>query len=301
MPEVLVAGRVNIDLFAQPIRTPISRSNTYERALGGFAANVGTAAARLGLDVGVISRVGNDGHGTFSREFLAHEGVDISQISTDPYWPTPLAFLESWPPDQFPIIYYRKPTASDLQLSHAHIDWAAVGSAKAVCVSGMAFLEDPSAETTLEILTKCTGLRVLDLDYRESVWPSADDYSQRMHHAAAHADIILGNLQELSASRLSGWRNGILVEKRGDEGAVLYDDGTATPIPALRVDVVNGLGSGDAFCAALLWGLLRGRSTREAARAASAAGAIVASRQTCSTAMPTEAEIVETLAEWNDR
>lgn len=301
MPELLVAGRVNIDLFAQPIRTPISRSSSYERALGGFAANVATAAARLGLDVGVISRVGDDGHGAFAREFLASENVDTSQISTDPYWPTPLAFLESWPPDRFPIIYYRKPTASDLQLSRMHVDWEAVSSAKAVCVSGMAFLENPSAETTLEILKKCTGLKVLDLDYRQSVWSSPDEYSQRMHAAAAHADIVLGNLDELSASRMNGWRNGILIEKRGDQGAVLYSNGAETRIPALRVNVVNGLGSGDAFCAALVWGLLRGRSARESARAASAAGAIVASRQTCSTAMPTEAEIVEALADWDER
>ena len=66
--------------------------------------------------------------------------------------------------------------------------------------------------------------------------------------------------------------------------------------PGLPVEVVNGLGAGDAFVASLLHGLLRGLPVAEACRRGNAAGAIVATRLACSEAMPTEAEVDELLA-----
>jgi 5-dehydro-2-deoxygluconokinase len=67
-------------------------------------------------------------------------------------------------------------------------------------------------------------------------------------------------------------------------------------IPGLPVEVVNGLGAGDSFCASLLDSLLRGLPLEEACRRGNAAGAIVASRLACSAAMPTRAEVDELLA-----
>lgn len=296
--DVLIAGRLNIDLFAQPVRTPLSQAHSFERALGGFAGNVATATARLGLSTGVISRVGNDGHGEFARHFLTAEGIDVSQISTDPYWPTPLAFLESWPPDRFPITYYRKPTATDLQLRSVDIDWSVVEAARALCVSGTAFVEGPSADTTLALLRRTTGLRVLDLDYRASLWDELERYRAAMAEAASLADIVLGNEEELIASGLLAWRNGVLVEKRGAVGVILHSVDGSHPIPPHAVDVVNGLGSGDAFCGALVWGMLTGMSTIDAAGAAGVAGAIVAAKEACSTSMPTRDELTATVERW---
>ena len=91
--DVLIAGRLNIDLFAQPVRTPLSQAHSFERALGGFAGNVATATARLGLSTGVISRVGNDGHGEFARHFLTAEGHRRFSDPTDSDWPILSPFL----------------------------------------------------------------------------------------------------------------------------------------------------------------------------------------------------------------
>jgi 5-dehydro-2-deoxygluconokinase len=71
----------------------------------------------------------------------------------------------------------------------------------------------------------------------------------------------------------------------------VIEDGEATDIPVHPVEVVNGLGAGDAFAAALGQGLLRGLDLVAAARRGSVAGAIVASRLACSEAMPTLAEL----------
>ena len=60
-----------------------------------------------------------------------------------------------------------------------------------------------------------------------------------------------------------------------------------------EVDVVNGLGAGDSFGGSLIHGLLHGWPLEKTLRYANAAGAIVASRLECSTAMPTAAEVAE--------
>jgi 5-dehydro-2-deoxygluconokinase len=291
LPEAHVVGRLNIDLFAVPARTPLSQAESFERSLGGFAGNVGTALARLGVRTSIISRVGDDGHGTFARDFLAAQGADTGYVSTDPYWPTPLAFLESWPPDRFPILYYRKPTAADLQITTVDLDVDRIAHTPLLFVSGTGFSAEPSAQTTFELMSAHRHTTVLDLDYRPALWADVSEYRAWMGRALPHANIVLGNLEEIEASGAAPSPEMTLVIKRGEAGSVIHHAGQSTEVPALKVDVANGLGAGDAFCAAFAYGLLRRRSLIDAAALGSVAGAIVASRTSCSTAMPYEAEL----------
>lgn len=76
----------------------------------------------------------------------------------------------------------------------------------------------------------------------------------------------------------------------------VHRDGTTAEIEPVRVEVANGLGAGDAFGGALVHGLLSGWELAEIVRYANAAGALVASRLACSSAMPTEAEVEDLLA-----
>ena len=96
--------------------------HTYTRFVGGFAGNVATGLARLGVRAAIVSRVGAEGHGDYVRAWLAAEGVDVRFLATDPYWQTPPTFCEVWPPDRFPITFYRKPTAPDWQLAPEDFD-----------------------------------------------------------------------------------------------------------------------------------------------------------------------------------
>ncbi|MFH5879141.1 PfkB family carbohydrate kinase [Arthrobacter sp. NA-172] len=294
--EAYVMGRLNIDLFALPVRTALNRAQSFERSLGGFAGNVGTALARLGVRTAVISRVGDDGHGTFAREFLSGEGVDTSSVSTDPYWPTPLAFLESWPPDRFPILYYRKPTAADLQITKADLGLDRIAGAPLLFVSGTGFCQQPSADATLTALEAHRHTTILDLDYRAALWPDPVEYRDWMARAVRHASIIVGNVEEVETSQVSVPPGVPLIVKRGAAGSTVHVDGTSTVLPPTRVDVINGLGAGDAFCAALGYGLLRERPLIESARFGNVAGAIVASRPSCSSSMPYEIELIEAVA-----
>src|SRR5262249_8918596 len=113
---VAVLGRVCADLYPLEPETPLSEVRRFERFVGGFAGNVSTALARLGFDCAIVSAVGDDGHGVFVRRFLTDQGVDCSRLGVHPRLSTALAFCELWPPDRFPITFYRWPTCPDWEL-----------------------------------------------------------------------------------------------------------------------------------------------------------------------------------------
>jgi len=77
-----------------------------------------------------------------------------------------------------------------------------------------------------------------------------------------------------------------IVVKRGERGATVYEPDGETDVPGFPVEVVNGLGAGDAFAAAVGQSLLQELPLVEAVRRATVAGALVASRLACSDAMP---------------
>ncbi|HJV29127.1 MAG TPA: PfkB family carbohydrate kinase, partial [Gaiellaceae bacterium] len=93
-------GRVGVDLYPNELETPLRAVRTFTRYVGGFAGNVATALARLDVRCAIVSRVGDEGHGEFVRDFLEREGVDTRFLATDPYWQTPPTFCEVWPPNR---------------------------------------------------------------------------------------------------------------------------------------------------------------------------------------------------------
>jgi 5-dehydro-2-deoxygluconokinase len=282
--EAAVLGRVGVDLYPNEIETPLRSVRTFTRFVGGFAGNLSTGLARLGVTTAIVSRVGDDGHGEFVRAWLAGEGVDVRFLATDPYWLTPPTFCEVWPPDNFPILFYRRPTAPDWQLAADDFDRGEVADAKLLYATGTGLAQSPSRETTIEALRAHRGTTVFDLDWRPTLWDDPADYPPLAAEAAAASDIVIGNEEEVAAAGLGDVPR--LVLKRGERGATVYEEGEATDVPGYPVEVVNGLGAGDAFAAAVGQGLVRGLSLVEAARRGTVAGALVAAQLACSEAMP---------------
>jgi 5-dehydro-2-deoxygluconokinase len=287
--EAAVLGRVGVDLYPKELSTPLSRVRTFTRYVGGFAGNVATGLARLGVRTAIASRVGDDGHGEFVREWLAGQGVDVRFLRTDPYWLTPPTFCEVWPPDYFPLTFYRRPTAPDWQLSPADFDGEEVADARLLFATGTGLAQPPSRETTLAALKAHRGITIFDLDWRPTLWDRPEEYPGLAAEAAAAADIVIGNEDEVAAARLDGVP--VLVLKRGERGATVFDRGEETEVPGFPVEVVNGLGAGDAFAAALGHGLLNGISLVEAVARGTVAGALVAAQLACSEAMPHLADL----------
>lgn len=229
-------------------------------------------------------------------------------------YPTPVTFCALFPPDDFPLTFYRRPKAPDLEIRPHELDLDAVRAARVFWATGTGLSAEPSRTATLTALRARSGreVTVLDLDWRPMFW--ADPAAARPYYAEAlrHATVAVGNLDEcevatgerepdaaaralLAAGGDGGPR--LAVVKRGPEGVLaLAADGTAAEVPPLPVEVVNGLGAGDAFGGALVDGLLAGRDLDTVLRRANAAGAIVAGRLACSSAMPYASEIAEALA-----
>ena len=293
-------GRVGVDLYPNQIRTPLREVRTYTRFVGGFAGNVATGLARLGVRVAILSRVGDDGHGEFIREFLEREGADVRFLRIDPYWPTPPTFCEVWPPDHFPITFYRRPTVPDWQVSPEDFDVTEIVDVPVLFTTGTGLAQSPSRETTLRTMEAHRGTTVFDLDWRPTLWDVAEDYRPLARKAMARATLVIGNEEEVEAAGGAAeaiLESGVetLVVKRGEHGARLYSAGEQIDVPGRSVEVVNGLGAGDGFAAALGHSLLRNFPLGEGVRRATVAGAIVASQLACSEAMPRLDELEEAL------
>ncbi len=293
--DAYVLGRVGADLYPLQLNTPLEEVRTFERFVGGFAGNVSTGLARLGVRTGIVSAVGDDGHGRFIRRFLEAEGIDCASLHVHPTLRTALAFCEAWPPDDFPITFYRTPTCPDWELRTTQLP-EDLARARLLYASGTGLAREPSRATTLAALERCRQRAIFDLDWREVLWEDVREYPELAWRAAQLASVVVGGASEFVAAALDPrdlLKRGtvFVVVKRGADGATIVDARGSRDVAGVAVPVVNGLGAGDAFGAALGAALIAGRGADEAVRRANAAGAIVASRLSCSTAMPRASEI----------
>jgi len=295
--EVVVMGRLSADIYPAQIRTPLRDQRNYVRYVGGFAGNVSTGLARLQARTAIVSKVGNDGHGEFIRDFLSREGVDSGWLRIDHTLNTPVVFCEIWPPDRFPLLFYRTPTCPDWELTTEDFDLEAVADAPILLASGTGLARDKSKGAHMAALKHHQHTAIFDLDYRPMFWSEAHAYQRAVQAALPYADIVVGNEDEVrAATGVEDPRKGIVslrtlgprvvILKRGGEGAALFDGDRVVEVPPVRMEVVNGLGAGDAFLASVTHGLLRGIDLETAVRRANWAGAYVASQIPCSEAMP---------------
>src|SRR5262245_3640207 len=298
--EVLTMGRIGVDLYPQQVGVGLDQVESFGKYLGGSASNVAVAAARYGRRTAVITRTGEDPFGIFLHTALRGYGVDDRYVTSVKNLPTPVTFCEIFPPDDFPLYFYRLPKAPDLEIHREELDTDAIRSAGVFWVTVTGLSEEPSRSATLAALEARDrrGVTVLDLDYRPMFWPSREAARPWVQRALAHATVAVGNLDEVgtavsevdpgvAAKALRDLGVGLAVVKQGPRGVLAVDAGGAVEVPPVPVEVVNGLGAGDAFGGALCHGLLAGWPVARMMRFANAAGAIVASRLACSDAMPT--------------
>ncbi|MFI1648066.1 5-dehydro-2-deoxygluconokinase [Streptomyces avidinii] len=303
--DLITMGRIGVDLYPLTTGIPLAEAETFGKFLGGSPANVAVAAARLGRRVAVITRTGADPFGKYLRAELRRFGVDERWVSEVPGLPTPVTFCEIFPPDHFPLYFYRLPKAPDLEIAVDEVDLAAVRAARVFWMTGTGLSEEPSRAATLAALEARarTGTTVFDLDWRPMLWrEKPEPFYER---ALRSATVAVGNVEECgiatgesdpyaAARALLAAGVELAVVKRGPEGVLaVHRDGTVAEVAPVPVEVVNGLGAGDAFGGALCHGLLAGWELETVMRYANAAGAIVASRLACAVAMPFADEVEE--------
>jgi len=298
--DVITMGRIGVDIYPEQVGVSLREVRTFGKFLGGSSTNVAVAAARYGRNVATITRTGRDPFGEFIHDALRGFGVDDRWVTPVADLPTPVTFCEIFPPDDFPLYFYRFPKAPDLVIHEHELDLEAIRAAKVFWVTVTGLSQEPSRSATLAALrARSGGITVLDLDYRPMFWDSREEARRWVQQALAHVDVAVGNLDEWETAGY-GVEDApveLAVFKRGPRGVLARRGDERVEVPPVPVDVVNGLGAGDAFGGALCHGLLAGWDIERMMRFCNAAGAIVASRLSCADAMPSEREVLAKLGE----
>ncbi len=306
--DLLTIGRVSADIYPLQTAVPLEHVESFGKFLGGSATNVAVAAARHGRRSAVITRTGKDPFATFVHESLRAFGVDDRFVTSVDGPPTPVTFCEIFPPDDFPLYFYRYPKAPDLMVEPDEIDQHAVFAARIfwATVTGLSQEPSRSAHFAAWRARGRTPLTVLDLDWRPMFWESEEAGHRVVTDALDHVTVAVGNLEECrvavgeddpdrAADALLERGVELAIVKQGPKGVLGRTRSESVTVPPFPVEVVNGLGAGDAFGGAMCHGLLEGWPLERILRFANIAGAIVASRLECSTAMPTSAEVQQLL------
>ena len=304
--DVIALGRTGVDIYPLEHGVGLAEVATFRKFLGGSATNVAVAAARHGHDVALVTKVGDDPFGRFVQTESARLGVDPRFISAiEPGGPpTPVTFCEIFPPDDFPLYFYRYPAAPDLLLHADELPLQQIANARVYWATVTGLSQEPSRAAHFAAWRSRARVQhtILDLDYRPMFWADPSEASAAVHAALEHVSVAVGNCEEClvavgesdpqrAADALLDRGLDLAIVKQGPKGVLAATREERLEVPPFPVAVINGLGAGDAFGGALIHGLLAGWDLRRTIEFANVAGAIVASRLECSTAMPTTGEV----------
>ena len=307
--DVITIGRVGVDIY--PLQDGhLEEVSTFGKYLGGSATNVAVATARHDLKTAVITRTGNDPFGNYIHQELLRLGVSDEFVSGVDGLQTPVVFCELFPPDDFPLYFYRQPKAPDLVINASELDLDAIRYSRIYWSTVTGLSEEPSRSAHFAAWEARgrSPLTILDLDYRPMFWESPELATEQVTKALSRVTVAVGNREECevavgetdphrAADALLERGIELAIVKQGPKGVLAKTRTETVEVPPYFVDVVNGLGAGDSFGGALCHGLLQGWPLEQILRFANVAGAIVAGRRECSTAMPTTAEVEEILKE----
>jgi 5-dehydro-2-deoxygluconokinase len=305
--DLITIGRIGVDLYPEQVGVSLAEVKTFAKSLGGSPTNVAVGAARLGLRSAVVTKVGDDAFGRYLRGAVRGFGVDDRFIGVHPTLRTPIVFCEIHPPDNFPILFYREPTAPDMTIDPAELDLDAIRAARVLWTTGTGLSAEPSRTATLAALAarddRAAGaITIHDLDHRPVFWPDESTAGRWAREALTHATVAVGNQDEVAVA--VGTRDPmeasaallelgveLAIVKRGPEGVLARTSKRVYEVAPVPVEVVCGLGAGDAFGGALVYGLLRRWEPDRAVALANAAGSFVAGRLACADAMPSLADL----------
>lgn len=310
--DLILLGRVAVDLNPVDYYCPLSESTTFKRYLGGSPANIAVGLSRLGKKCGFFARISDDELGTFVENFFKNEGIDCSHITRCTNGEKiGLTFTEIKSETESSITMYRN-EAADLKLDVADIDEEYIKSAKALLISGTSLCESPSREAALKatLLAKKNNIPVIfDIDYRAYNWKSNDEIAIYYSAVAEKADIILGSREEFdltekfigldgtdksSASYWHGKNAKIVIIKHGKDGSTAYtNDGESYTIKPFPVKLLKSFGGGDGYASAFLYGILEGWDMWDALEFGSASAAMLVASHACSQNMPSADAVKE--------
>jgi len=321
--DVLHMGRSSIDLYSNDVGQPFARIGSFAAYVGGSPTNMSVASRRLGLNVALLTAVGEDPVGDFILTFLEEEGIMTDAIPRKAGKRSSAVILGIEPPDKFPLVYYRD-NCADIALSIDDVFAAPVRDCQVLQFAGTNLSQDPSRSATIlaaELAKQAGAKIVLDIDFRPDQWHDVRAFGVNIRAVLPLVDVVIGTRDEINAAmlqdpagvtltdsqvsdaRVSGDSDAniqgllayglhMVVEKVGAQGARIHQRGEGViDVPGFPVEVQNILGAGDAFGGGFLYGYVKGWDAYTAARLGNACGALVVMRHGCANFMPTLAEV----------
>ncbi|GHO56473.1 5-dehydro-2-deoxygluconokinase [Ktedonobacter robiniae] len=326
--DVVTMGRSSIDLYSNDIGAPFVGITGFAAYVGGCPTNISVGTRRLGLNVALLTAVGEDQVGDFILHFLMREGVETRFIPRKPERRSSAVVLGIEPPDRFPLTYYRE-NCADIALTIDDVLATPIADSCALLISGTGLSQEPSRSATLfaaEIAHQAGVTVLLDIDFRPDQWHDQRAFGVTLRSALRLVDVVLGTEDEINAvmltdvsqirlthsqisdARVSGDSQAAIqamlglgpqwvIQKRGAESSLVHStssDRLAGPlsVPGFPVEVQNILGAGDAFASGVLYGLVNGWDWYKTVRLANACGAILVTRHGCANFMPTYDEVM---------
>lgn len=285
MAEIACLGILVADLIGRPIdqlpqRGRLGLVDNMTLHVGGCAANTGIDLARLGVETAVLGKVGEDGLGDFVAKTLHDEGIDVRGVVRDRSVNTSATMVIVDSEGERTFLHYLGGNAA---FRADDVAWDVIQGCRIVHVAGALVMPSFDGAPMAEVLRRARGAgMVTSLDV---VWDATGKWMQTLRPCLEHLDYFLPSLSE--AQEITGRKDpnevaaalrdagvGTVALKLGEEGCYISGKAGAVRTPCFRVKAVDGTGSGDAFDAGLLCGILRGWDIERMARFGCAVGAL---------------------------
>lgn len=286
----------------------LAAAERFVKRAAGAELNVAIGLARLGLNVGWVSRIGDDSLGQFICQQLEQERVNHQQVTVDARYPTGFQLKSKVDDGSDPRVeYFRKGSAAS-HLSPDDFNRDYFGAARHLHLSGVAAALSASSFELLHHAAKsmrAQGKTIsFDPNLRPVLWPSEQTMVKQLNLLAEYADWVLPGDKE--GKILTGYSQpeaiadfyldkGVktVIIKTGCDGAWYKTaEGEKGHVAAIRVDnVVGTVGAGDGFAVGVISGLLDGKSLPDAIRRGNKIGSLAIQVIGDSEGLPTRAEL----------
>lgn len=297
-PRIVVMGGINMDVVAtvhrMPERGETVHGDNFFMAGGGKGANQAVAAARLGADVRMIGKVGDDDFGRTLVDRMRSEGIDMQGVSTDASNTTGVAVIMVDASGQNIIaeVYGANRASDETQLDAAK---RAMEDADTLMLQ----LETPP-DISLEAAryARRNGVSVVwdpapAAEMPDEGFEFADFLTPNETEAAELTGIVVTDVDtaKAAADALLSCGVGAAIVKMGYQGVLGATESEHYYVPPFGVDAVDSVAAGDAFGAGLAVALSEGRVLEDALRFGAAAGALAVTKPGARDAMPFREEI----------
>ena len=316
MPKALCIGELLIDFVSTTVDVTLGESPGFAKAAGGATANVAVGLAKLGVDSGFIGKIGDEPFGDFLRKTLEQNRVDTTNLISEAGRRTTLAFVATRSDGAKDILFYRNPGA-DILLRPDEIDEAYVQSADVFHYGSCSLSHQPVRDATLRAVqyAKDAGaLMSYDPNLRLMMWDAPEDAKHWIWEVMPYANVVKAADEEWEfitdtpdmedgSERILEVGAELVIVTLGEHGCYYNNGSHQGYVGGFKVDVVDPLGAGDGFVAAMLTEImcssggvgklseLDDNQLRGMMRYANAAGALTTQKIGVIPSLPTASEI----------